>query len=153
MINPFGQILIFMKKALQEAETAFLKRGGLFWGCYVVENRIICPGAQFNRALNERIQHPLPKMQAITAQPNFLGGKNYLHNCTLCNTWKPLSKWCRGFIWEFKFRRLFIRKGRRTRGFGWLWEPKYIPNHNWVSGVLEKGKHQNYKKRFFIQKR
>ena len=72
LIEPFDDHY-FMKKALQEAETAF-ELGEIPVGAVVtVNNRIIARAHNLTERLHDVTAHA--EMQAITAAANFLGGK------------------------------------------------------------------------------
>ncbi len=65
--------IIIMKKALQEAETAFAKGEVPIGAIVVVQERIIARAHNLTEQLNDVTAHA--EMQAITAAANFLGGK------------------------------------------------------------------------------
>src|SRR6056297_2283074 len=85
MLLPFDDTY-FMKKALQEAETAFEKGEVPIGAVIVVDQRIIARGHNLTERLTDVTAHA--EMQVITAASNFLGGK-YLRNCTLYVTLEP----------------------------------------------------------------
>ena len=63
----------FMKKALQEAETAFEKGEIPVGAVIVIDNKIIARSYNLTELLNDVTAHA--EMQSITAAANFLGGK------------------------------------------------------------------------------
>jgi len=93
MILPYDDTY-FMKKALQEAETAFEKGEVPVGAVIVVQNRIIARAHNLTERLNDVTAHA--EMQAITAAANFLGGK-YLKDCTLYVTLEPCQM-CAGAL-------------------------------------------------------
>ncbi len=94
MIEPFDDTY-FMKKALQEAESAF-ELGEIPVGAVIViDNRIIARGHNLTETLTDVTAHA--EMQAITAATNFLGGK-YLQKCTLYVTLEPCQM-CAGALY------------------------------------------------------
>ena len=76
----------FMKKALQEAETAFEKDEIPVGAIIVIDNKVIARSHNLTELLNDVTAHA--EMQSITAAANFLGGK-YLKDCTLYVTLEP----------------------------------------------------------------
>ena len=76
----------FMKKALQEAETAFEKGEIPVGAVIVVNNQVIARSHNLTEMLNDVTAHA--EMQSITAAAHFLGGK-YLKECTLYVTLEP----------------------------------------------------------------
>ena len=93
MINPFTDEY-FMKKALQEAETAFDKDEIPVGAIIVIDNKIIARSHNLTELLNDVTAHA--EMQSITAAANFLGGK-YLIGCTLYVTLEPCQM-CAGAL-------------------------------------------------------
>lgn len=87
----------FMKRALQEAATAFEKGEVPIGAIIVVQDRIIARAHNLTERLNDVTAHA--EMQAITAAANFLGGK-YLHNCTLYVTLEPCQMCAGALFWS-----------------------------------------------------
>ena len=85
MILPYDDTY-YMKKAMQEAETAFEKGEVPIGAVVVIQDRIIARAHNLTELLNDVTAHA--EMQAITAAANFLGGK-YLKDCTLYVTLEP----------------------------------------------------------------
>ena len=79
MENPFTDEY-FMKKALQEAEEAYLKGEIPVGAVIVVADKVIARSHNLTELLNDVTAHA--EMQSITAAAKFLGGK-YLKDCTL----------------------------------------------------------------------
>ena len=85
MIQPFDDTY-FMKKALQEAELAFMKKEVPVGAVIVMNDKIIARAHNLTETLNDVTAHA--EMQAFTAAADFLGGK-YLKECTLYVTLEP----------------------------------------------------------------
>jgi tRNA(adenine34) deaminase len=137
----------FMKKALQEAETAFEKDEIPVGAIVVIDNRIIARSHNLTEMLHDVTAHA--EMQAITASANFLGGK-YLTNCTLYVTLEPCQM-CAGALYWSQISKIVYGASDFQRGFatmGTQLHPKTIV----VSGVLEK-ECANIMKDFFKKKR
>ncbi|MFN3755969.1 MAG: nucleoside deaminase [Flavobacterium sp.] len=87
----------FMKKALQEAQTAF-DRGEIPVGAVIVVNNIIIARSHnLTELLNDVTAHA--EMQAITAAANYLGGK-YLKDCALFVTLEPCIMCTGALYWS-----------------------------------------------------
>ena len=69
----------FMKKALQEAQTAYEKGEIPVGALIVVANKVIARTHNLTELLHDVTAHA--EMQAITSAANYLGGK-YLKECT-----------------------------------------------------------------------
>ncbi|MEK6152651.1 nucleoside deaminase [Flavobacteriaceae bacterium 3-367] len=137
----------FMKKALQEAETAFDLGEVPIGAVVVVENRIIARAHNLTERLNDVTAHA--EMQAITAAANFLGGK-YLLNCTLYVTLEPCQM-CAGALYWSQISKIVYGAKDPERGCGTL-GTKLHPKTQIIGGVLET-ESSEVLKRFFIQKR
>ncbi|MDT0642246.1 nucleoside deaminase [Zunongwangia sp. F363] len=137
----------FMKKALEEARTAFDK-GEIPVGVVVaVKNKIIARGHNLTEILNDVTAHA--EMQAITAAANYLGGK-YLRDCTMYVTLEPCQM-CAGALYWSQLSKLVyaandLQRGYRTMG------AQLHPKTQVKSGILEK-EASELLKRFFVQKR
>ena len=137
----------FMKKALQEAYTAFDKDEIPVGAIVVINNRVIAKSHNLTELLNDVTAHA--EMQAITASANFLGGK-YLTNCTLYVTIEPCQM-CAGALYWSQISKIVFGASDVQRGFtkmGTQLHPKTIV----VSGVLE-DECGNLMKDFFRKKR
>lgn len=123
----------FMKKALQEAETAFEKDEIPVGAVIVVDNKIIARTHNLTELLHDVTAHA--EMQAITSAANFIGGK-YLHNCTLYVTLEPCQM-CAGALYWSQISKIVYGASDESRGFlkmGAQLHPKTIV----VNGILEK---------------
>ncbi|MBU2938321.1 nucleoside deaminase [Lacinutrix sp. C3R15] len=146
MINPFDDTY-FMRKALQEAETA-LEKGEIPVGAViVVEDRIIARAHNLTELLNDVTAHA--EMQAITAAANFLGGK-YLKNCTLYVTLEPCQM-CAGALYWSQISKIVYGATDEHRGCG-VMKTTLHPKTEIVGGVLAQ-EAAAIMKRFFIEKR
>ncbi len=137
----------FMKKALQEAETAFEKGEVPVGALVVVQGRIIARAHNLVEQLNDVTAHA--EMQAITAAANFLGGK-YLQNCTLYVTLEPCQM-CIGALYWSQISKIVYGARDEERGFITL-GCKPHPKTKIVGGILEK-ESSDLLKQFFIKKR
>jgi len=137
----------FMKRALQEAATAFEKGEIPIGAIIVVQDRIIARGHNLTEQLKDVTAHA--EMQAITAAANFLGGK-YLHNCTLYVTLEPCQM-CAGALFWSQIPKIVFGAYDPQRGFsalGGQMHPKAI-----ISGGILEEECSEILKQFFIQKR
>lgn len=146
MLQPFDDTY-FMKKALQEAETAFNK-GEIPVGAIIVANQqIIARTHNLTELLNDVTAHA--EMQAITSAANHLGGK-YLTNCTLYVTLEPCQM-CAGALYWSQLSKLVFGAKDTQRGFQTMGTQLH-PKTKIVSGILENEASALLKK-FFIEKR
>ncbi|MEE3224720.1 nucleoside deaminase [Leeuwenhoekiella palythoae] len=146
LIEPFDDHY-FMKKALQEAETAF-DLGEIPVGAVVtVNNRIIARAHNLTERLHDVTAHA--EMQAITAAANFLGGK-YLTDCTLYVTLEPCQM-CAGALYWSQISRIVFGAADTNRGYQKMGTHLH-PKTQVTSGVLETEAAQLLK-RFFIERR
>ena len=146
LIEPFDDHY-FMKKALQEAETAF-ELGEIPVGAVVtVNNRIIARAHNVTERLHDVTAHA--EMQAITAAANFLGGK-YLTDCTLYVTLEPCQM-CAGALYWSQISRIVFGAADTNRGYQKMGTHLH-PKTQVTSGVLETEAAQLLK-RFFIERR
>ncbi|UOB15988.1 nucleoside deaminase [Abyssalbus ytuae] len=146
MLIPFDDNY-FMKKALQEAETAFEKGEIPVGAVIVIDNKIIARAHNLTQTLNDVTAHA--EMQAITAAANFLGGK-YLRGCTLYITLEPCQM-CAGALYWSQISNVVYAAKDEQRGYkkmGGKLHPKTIIK----GGVMEEEASMLLKK-FFIQKR
>ena len=137
----------FMKRALQEAETAFEKGEVPVGAVIVINNRIIARAHNLTELLNDVTAHA--EMQAITAAADFLGGK-YLKKCTLFVTLEPCQM-CGGALYWSQIDRIVYGAKDESRGceaMGTILHPKTTV----TGGVLEEECSQLVK-RFFIERR
>lgn len=137
----------FMKKALQEAETAFEKGEIPVGAIIVIDNKVIARSHNLTELLNDVTAHA--EMQSITAAANFLGGK-YLKDCTLYVTLEPCQM-CAGALYWSQISKIVFGARDEQRGFQTL-GTKLHPKTQVNQGVLgqECG---NLMKRFFAEKR
>jgi tRNA(adenine34) deaminase len=137
----------FMKKALQEAETAFEKGEIPVGAIIVINNKVIARSHNLTELLNDVTAHA--EMQSITAAANFLGGK-YLKDCTLYVTLEPCQM-CAGALYWSQISKIVFGARDEQRGFltlGTKLHPKTQVNH----GVLAQ-ECGDLMKRFFAEKR
>lgn len=137
----------FMKKALQEAESAFEKGEVPVGAVIVAQDRIIARAHNLTEQLNDVTAHA--EMQAITAAANFLGGK-YLKDCTLYITLEPCQM-CAGALYWSQISKIVYGAKDIERGCTVL-GTKLHPKTKIIGGILEKDCSEILK-RFFIQKR
>jgi tRNA(adenine34) deaminase len=137
----------FMRKALQEATTAFEKREIPVGAVITIENRIIARAHNLTETLNDVTAHA--EMQAITAAANFLGGK-YLKSCTLYVTLEPCQM-CAGALYWSQISKIVYGAKDEHRGYS-VMGTKLHPKTIITGGILET-EAASLLKRFFIQKR
>ena len=89
--------IYFMKKALQEAQTAYDLNEIPVGAVIVVDNQIIAKAHNLTERLTDVTAHA--EMQAITMAASFLGGK-YLKNCTLYVTLEPCQMCAGALYWS-----------------------------------------------------
>lgn len=146
MENPFNDTY-FMKKALQEAETAF-KKGEIPVGAViVVDNKIIARTHNLTELLHDVTAHA--EIQAITSAANFLGGK-YLKGCTLYVTLEPCQM-CAGALYWSQISKIVFGARDEQRGFITMGTQLH-PKTEVVSGVLA-NEAADLMQRFFTSKR
>lgn len=137
----------FMKKALQEAETAYELGEVPVGAVIVVKNTIIARAHNLTERLNDVTAHA--EMQAITAAASYLGGK-YLNDCTIYITLEPCQM-CAGALFWSQIGTIVYAAQDPLRGFtkmGTTIHPKTIVRNN----VLEE-EAATLLKRFFVEKR
>lgn len=123
----------FMKKALQEAETAFEKGEIPIGAVVVINNQVIARSHNLTEMLHDVTAHA--EMQSITAAANYLGGK-YLKDCTLYVTVEPCQM-CAGALYWSQITRIVYGTRDEQRGFlemGTKLHPKTIV----TGGVMDK---------------
>ena len=146
MIQPFDDTY-FMKKALQEAATAFDKGEVPVGVVIVLKDQIIARAHNLTETLNDVTAHA--EMQAFTAAADFLGGK-YLKECTMYVTLEPCQM-CAGASYWAQLGKIVYGASEPDRGFVNL-KTKLHPKTKVVSGILENECAQILK-RFFAVKR
>ena len=122
----------FMKKALQEAQTAFENEEIPIGAVVVVDNKVIARSHNLTEMLHDVTAHA--EMQSITAAANYLGGK-YLTGCTLYVTIEPCQM-CAGALYWSQISKIVFGARDAQRGFiemGTKLHPKTIV----VQGVME----------------
>jgi tRNA(adenine34) deaminase len=137
----------FMRKALQEAELAFLKGEVPVGAVFVHKEMIIAKSHNLTETLNDVTAHA--EMQGITSAANYIGGK-YLDECKLYVTLEPCQM-CAGALYWSQIGEVVYGASDLTRGFmamGAKLHPKTVVR----SGVLE-NECSSILKRFFIEKR
>jgi len=146
MESPFSDEY-FMKKALQEAQTAY-DRGEVPVGAViVVNNMIIARSHNLTELLHDVTAHA--EMQAITSAANYLGGK-YLKDCTLYVTLEPCIM-CTGALYWSQINKVVYGATDPKRGGisgGILLHPKTVVH----SGIMEQ-ECLELLQRFFKEKR
>ena len=120
-----------MKKALQEAETAFEKGEIPIGAVVVIDNKVIARSHNLTELLNDVTAHA--EMQSITAAANFLGGK-YLKDCTLYVTIEPCQM-CAGALYWSQISKIVFGARDEQRGFITLGTQLH-PKTQVVQGIL-----------------
>jgi len=137
----------FMKKALQEAETAY-EKGEIPVGVVIVANQqVIARGHNLTELLTDVTAHA--EMQTITAASNYLGGK-YLKDCTMYVTLEPCQM-CAGALYWSQISRLVYAAEDPHRGYramGGKLHPKTVVE----SGIMAE-EASELVKRFFQERR
>lgn len=137
----------FMKKALQEAETAFEKGEIPVGAIIVIDNKVIARSHNLTELLNDVTAHA--EMQSITAAANFLGGK-YLKGCTLYVTLEPCQM-CAGALYWSQISKIVFGARDEQRGYQTLGTQLH-PKTQVIQGVLAE-ECGNLMKRFFSTRR
>ena len=145
-MNPFDDAY-FMKKALQEAKTAFDKGEVPVGAVIVFKEQIIARAHNLTETLNDVTAHA--EMQAYTSAADFLGGK-YLKDCVLYVTLEPCQM-CAGASYWTQIGKIVYGASEPKLGFSVL-ETKLHPKTKVVAGILEE-ECSKLLKRFFIEKR
>ncbi|MEN2414047.1 nucleoside deaminase [Flavobacterium mesophilum] len=146
MENPFTDEY-FMKKALQEAEEAYLKGEIPVGAVIVVADKVIARSHNLTELLNDVTAHA--EMQSITAAANFLGGK-YLKDCTLYVTLEPCQM-CAGALYWSQISKIVFGARDEQRGFLNM-GTKLHPKTTVVSGVMA-NEAADLMRRFFLERR
>ena len=137
----------FMKKALQEAESAYAKGEIPVGAVIVIDNKVIARSHNLTEMLNDVTAHA--EMQSITAAANFLGGK-YLKGCTLYVTIEPCQM-CAGALYWSQVSKLVFGALDAQRGFMAMGTTLH-PKTEVVSGVMAE-ECGELMLRFFAQRR
>ena len=122
----------FMKRAIQEAVTAFEKDEIPVGAVVVINNRIIARAHNLTETLTDVTAHA--EMQAITAAANQLGAK-YLNECTLYVTVEPCVM-CAGALGWSQIGRLVYGTSDEKRGFTKFAPQALHPKTEVVSGIM-----------------
>jgi tRNA(adenine34) deaminase len=146
MINPFDDVY-FMKKALDEARTAFDKGEVPVGAIIVFKDQIIARAHNLTETLNDVTAHA--EMQAFTAAADYLGGK-YLKDCTLYVTLEPCQM-CAGASYWTQIGKIVYGASELERGFLKL-KTTIHPKTKVIGGILE-NECSIILKKFFIEKR
>ncbi|WP_297803706.1 nucleoside deaminase [uncultured Polaribacter sp.] len=146
MIQPFDDTY-FMKKALQEAKTAFDKGEVPVGAVIVFKDQIIARAHNLTETLTDVTAHA--EMQAFTAAADFLGGK-YLKECIMYVTLEPCQM-CAGASYWTQIGKIVYGASELERGFKNL-NTTLHPKTKVIAGILENECSQLLK-RFFIEKR
>lgn len=136
-----------MKKALQEAETAFNKEEIPVGAIIVIDNKVIARSHNLTELLNDVTAHA--EMQSITSAANFLGGK-YLKGCTLYVTIEPCQM-CAGALYWSQISKIVFGARDENRGYLTM-GTKLHPKTEVIQGVLAE-ECSNLMTNFFIEKR
>jgi len=136
-----------MKKALQEAETAFEKGEIPVGAIIVINNKVIARSHNLTEMLNDVTAHA--EMQTITAAANYLGGK-YLIGCTLYVTLEPCQM-CAGALFWSQISKIVFGAKDDNRGFQTLGTQLH-PKTEVIQGIMA-NEASEIMKRFFAQKR
>ena len=137
----------FMKKALQEAQTAFDKDEIPVGSVIVINNKVIARSHNLTEMLHDVTAHA--EMQSITAAANLLGGK-YLKACTLYVTLEPCQM-CAGALYWSQISKIVFGATDDQRGYR-VMGTKLHPRTVVVSGVLATEASELIK-HFFVKKR
>ena len=122
----------FMKKALQEAETAVTKGEIPVGAVIVIDNKVIARTHNLTELLNDVTAHA--EMQAITAAANHLGGK-YLDKCTLYVTLEPCGM-CAGALYWSQIEKVVFGASDQKRGFHSINPNMIHPKTEILSGIM-----------------
>ncbi|KAF2515802.1 nucleoside deaminase [Flavobacterium salilacus subsp. salilacus] len=121
----------FMKKALQEAQTAFEKDEIPVGAVIVINDKVIARTHNLTELLHDVTAHA--EMQAITSAANFLGGK-YLMGCTLYVTLEPCQM-CAGALYWSQISKIVFGASDEHRGYRAM-GTKLHPKTQVVHGIL-----------------
>ena len=123
----------YMRRALAEAQAAFVADEVPVGAVVVCRDRIIARAHNLTETLNDVTAHA--EMQAITAAANALGGK-YLDTCTLYVTVEPCVM-CAGAIGWSQMGRVVYGAADPKRGFAAFAPQALHPKTQVTAGVLE----------------
>jgi tRNA(adenine34) deaminase len=137
----------YMKQALQEAQTAFLKGEVPIGAIIVMQDRIIARAHNLTETLNDVTAHA--EMQAFTAAADFLGGK-YLPECTLYVTLEPCQM-CAGASYWTQIGRIVFGAYDSKRGYQ-HYQTTLHPKTKITGGILET-ECAHLIQKFFVEKR
>lgn len=126
--------LFYMKKALEEAQRAYVKGEVPVGAVVVCRDRIIARAYNLTETLTDVTAHA--EMQAITAAANTLGGK-YLNECTLYVTVEPCVM-CAGAMGWAQLGRLVFGAGDEKRGYRRYAPQALHPRTEVLEGVMAK---------------
>lgn len=146
MMTTFNDVY-FMKKALEEAATAFDKGEVPVGAIIVFKEQIIARAHNLTETLNDVTAHA--EMQAFTAAADYLGGK-YLKECTLYVTLEPCQM-CAGASYWTQLGKIVYGASELDRGFLKL-KTTIHPKTIVVGGILET-ECSTILKKFFKEKR
>ncbi len=123
----------FMRKALQEARSAF-DEGEIPIGAVIVcKDQIIARAHNLTEMLHDVTAHA--EMQAITSAADNIGGK-YLQDCTLYVTVEPCIM-CAGAIGWAQISRIVYGAPDEKRGYKAYAPKAFHPKAEVTAGVLE----------------
>ena len=138
----------YMRKALQEAETAYSEGEVPIGAVVVCQDRIIARAHNLTETLCDVTAHA--EMQAITQAANELGGK-YLNDCTLYVTVEPCVM-CAGALGWSQVQRVVYGCRDEKRGYSGYAPRALHPRCTVTGGILEEECRQLMQS-FFQQKR
>ncbi len=136
-----------MRKALLEAQSAFVKGEVPIGAVIVINDQIIARAHNLTETLTDVTAHA--EMQCFTAASDFLGGK-YLKGCTLYVTLEPCQM-CAGASYWTQIDRIVFGAFDPKRGFQ-HYNTYLHPKTKVTCGILEK-ECGALITRFFIEKR
>lgn len=125
--------LLYMKKALEQAQRAYEADEVPIGAVVVCKNKIIGKGFNQTETLNDVTAHA--EMLAITAAATYLGGK-YLDECTLYITIEPCVM-CAGAIKNARFQRVVIGALEPKTGFSQFLNEDFNSKTELRLGVME----------------
>ena len=123
----------YMRKALNEAETAFSKNEVPVGAIIVCKNKIIARAHNLTEKLTDFTAHA--EMQVFTAASEFLQNK-YLNECTIYVTLEPCLM-CAGASFWTRIGRIVYGASDQRRGFKSLSANALHPSTVINGGVLE----------------
>ena len=133
MTEPFNHEY-FMRKALEEAKTAFHKGEVPVGAVLVSGGKIIARSHNLTETLNDVTAHA--EMMAITSGANLLGGK-YLNECTIYITLEPCLM-CAGALAWAQIGTLVFGAPDEKKGFHKFSDHALHPKTQVINGILEK---------------